>query len=65
MAFTRAGGDASIGRNQRELALQRLLDRKQNAQRCSLPGHNRGGEHGKIDGPFARTRSSLGVYGAD
>ena len=55
--LARFGRDASIGRNQRKLALERLLRGEDDAQRRALPRRDRRGQDRELGRVFAAARS--------
>ena len=59
--LTRFGRDASIGRNQRKLALERLLRGEHDAQRRALPGRDRRGQERELGRVFAAAEWNLGL----
>jgi hypothetical protein len=60
MPFARFGRDASIGRDQRKLALERLLRGDDDAQRRALPGHERRGQDRELGRVFAEAEWTFG-----
>ena len=51
----RFGRDASIGRDQRKLALERILRGEDDTQRRALPRHDRRGQNREVGRVFADT----------
>ena len=61
VALGRFRRDAPIGRDQRKLALERLLRGEDDAQRRALPRRERRGQHRELGGVFACGDLSLGA----
>src|SRR5262249_18912534 len=60
MPFARFRRDASIGRDQRKLALERLLRGDDDAQRRALPGRERRGQDRELGRVFAEAEWTFG-----
>ena len=59
--LTRCGRDASIGRDQRKLALERLLRGEDDAQRRALPRRDRRGQDRELGRVFAAAGWTFGL----
>ena len=59
--LARFGRDASIGRDQRKLALERLLGGEDDAQRRALPRRDRRGQDRELGRVFAAAGRTLGL----
>src|SRR5215471_6929453 len=61
MPLVRFHRDAAVGRDQRQLALERLLDGEDDAQRRALPGHERRRQERKLGWVLAAAGRSLRI----
>ena len=61
MPLTRFGGHASIGSDQRKLALERLLRGEDDAQGRAFPRRDRRGQDRKLGRLFAGADRALGL----